>query len=536
VLDEGVTRHSRRRVLDALDLRAFAAEHWRVLLLGALVLVGAAARLVDIVNNPHGFFTDEASFGLNADLILHTLRDEHGGFLPFLFRSFGEYKLPAFIYAEVPFMAIFGRSEAAVRVTSAVLGSLTIATTYLMAKELFRRELPALAAAACLAILPWHVHYSRTGLGDIVTWPLFFTAATYLFLRAVRDPRFLIPAAIAYGLTFYTYRASWVVLPPLLLILASVYWDELWEHRERALAALLLFSVLLLPIARHLLLGPEDRASQAWIFNLQTDQGLPDLFWHFYRSYFSVSFLFQHGDNWAITRHYLPGQGELYWAQLPLILLGGAAMLWRFNRRHLIVFALLLLYPLSGALSDTSPISSRTILGSVTFALLTGYGVWALVALLSWLQPRRSGLIAGGVLATVFVAGAYSYTAYAEHYFSDYPRLSAGYWGWQDGPQQIIAHFLKVQDDYDQLIMDGDFNSPEIFFRFYAGDACRKCVIGGLDRYNPNKRQLFALRPENVDAAHYAYRVLDSLSYPDGSPSFLFIEVLNRRADSLTPP
>ncbi len=382
MLNEGSEALSWRRPLDAANLRALVAEHWPVLVLVAIVLIGAAARLIDVVSNPRGFFADEASFGLNADLILHTGRDEYGAFMPVLFKAFGEYKLPAFIYAEVPFMAVFGRSEEAVRFTSAVLGSLTIVTLYLMAKELFRHELPALAAAACLAILPWHVHYSRTGLGDIVTWPLFFTTATYLYFRAMRDSRFIMPAAIAYGLTFYTYRASWVALPPLLLLLAVSYREELWRQRRLAAYGLLAFGAVLLPLGGHLLFGSGDRASQAWIFNIERHQSLTSLFWHFYKSYFSTSFLFTHGDNGPITRHYLPGQGELYVAQLPFILIGVVGLLWRFNRRNLFVLAMLLVFPLSGAVSDSSPISSRTILGSITFALLTGYGIWFSIEML----------------------------------------------------------------------------------------------------------------------------------------------------------
>ncbi|MGE3983198.1 MAG: hypothetical protein AB7G38_03445, partial [Dehalococcoidia bacterium] len=108
------------------SVRSLAVSQWRVVVLGCFVVVAAAARMIDITGVPKGFFTDEASFGLNADLILHSARDEYGEFLPILFRSFGEYKLPVFIYAEVPFMAIFGRTEEAVRLTSAVLGTLTV--------------------------------------------------------------------------------------------------------------------------------------------------------------------------------------------------------------------------------------------------------------------------------------------------------------------------------------------------------------------------------------------------------------------------
>ncbi|HEX5368656.1 MAG TPA: glycosyltransferase family 39 protein, partial [Dehalococcoidia bacterium] len=518
--------------LDAL--KSVLATRWPLLAVGAIFCVAFAIRAIDVTTDPLGFFADEAAAGVDAHAILTTGRDQFGHTLPFFFQSLGDYKLPVFIYSELPFVGLLGLNELAVRLTVATLGSLTIVTTYLMAGELFsprdavthtnidrlRAAVPAFAAAVMLATMPWHIHYSRTGFGELVSLPLVFTLATWLFLRAIRRETSLIPAAIAFGVCFYTYRGGWVVLPPFLLVLLLVYERELGRSRRDALIALAVFGVLLLPLARHLLFGPADRASTAWIFNVPGDQSTTSLFWQHYRSYFSLSFLFQHGDNSFILRHYLPGQGELYWFQLPLILLALGRMAWHWDKRYVLLLALLVLYPLSGALSDQSPISSRTILGSVTFALLTGLGVATLVDLAAVSWPRASRVATIGALAIVAVVLSLSLGAYLQRYFDDYPALSAGYWGWQDGPQQIIGDFLAVQDDYDELILDGQFNAPEIFFPFYAGDQCVKCRVGGPELYIPNLHQLFALRAENPDLPNYSYIVLRTLRYPDGSPSF----------------
>ncbi len=253
------------------------------------------------------------------------------------------------------------------------------------------------------------------------------------------------------------------------------------------------------------------------------------MFWQFYRSYFTPSFLFQHGDNGLILRHYLPGHGELYWFQLPLILLALGRMAWRWDKHCALLLALLVLYPLSGALSDQSPISSRTILGSVTFALLTGLGIATLVELAAAVRPAAARATTVGVLAIVAVVFSLSLGAYLQRYFDDYPALSSGYWGWQDGPQEIIGRFLAVQDNYDQLIMDSEFNAPAIFFPFYAGDKCTKCLIGEPTLYKPQLRQLFALRVENQFLQKYNFVIRDTLRYPDGSPSFVLVEITGRK-------
>jgi 4-amino-4-deoxy-L-arabinose transferase-like glycosyltransferase len=159
------------------------------LAVGGLFFLALAVRLWDVTDNPRGFFTDEASLGVNAHLILTTGRDEHGEFLPVLFRSFDEYKLPFAVYFDLPFVAVFGRTELGVRASVAVLGALTVVSTYLLGRKLFRRELPAVAAAAFLAIMPWHIHYSRTGFGELISFPLILTLALWLFLREMGPRR-----------------------------------------------------------------------------------------------------------------------------------------------------------------------------------------------------------------------------------------------------------------------------------------------------------------------------------------------------------
>jgi hypothetical protein len=507
------------------ELRGLLLAQWPLVLLSGVVLAGFALRVVEITDNPRGFFADEASFGVNAHLILTTLKDEHGALLPTFFRSFGEYKLPLFVYAELPLIAVLGKTELAVRLTAAVIGSLTIVTTYLLGKELFRRELPALASATLLAIMPWHIHYSRTGLGDIISAPLLVTLSLYLFLRAVRRGSSMLPVAVAIGVTFYTYRATWVLMPPVLAVLCLMYYRELLRDRRDSLISAAVLLLILLPIARHLIFDPDDRATQAWIFNLDRDQSTLSLFWDFYTSYFTRAFLFENADNAAILRHYLPGHGVLYVAMAPLIVAGLVRMVRDWDRNYALLLALLLLFPLGGALSESSPISSRAILGTVAFALLMGAGLALIVDWASSFRFPYGGIASAAVLSAAVIIGAVSVASYAERYFSDYPRLSAGYWGWQDGPQDVIKRFLAMQDSYDELYLDGQFNAPHIFYDFYAGEECAKCRIGGPDRFDPAKRQLFALRTENPELPKYRYQVRETLRYPDGSPSFLLVEI-----------
>jgi hypothetical protein len=297
------------------------------------------------------------------------------------------------------------------------------------------------------------------------------------------------------------------------------------SHRRAWLIAGATLALMLAPIAIHLFLSDTgDRSSQASILTIDAREGTLHLFSQFYRSYFTDSFLFQHGDNTSILRHYLPGQGELYWWQLPVILVGVVALACRLNRRYVFVLTLLVVFPLGGALSDSSPISTRAILGAVAFSLLTGAGLGSIVDTLK-AQIRNQMLAVVAPLAFVAVIATAMFASYMSRYFSEYPAEAAGYWGWQDGAEQIIQHFQRVEGDYDELVMDGNFNAPGIFIRFYAGDHdCQKCVIGAYERYDPQKNQLFALRPETLSKSGLGYDVLDVLRYEDGTIAFEFVE------------
>src|SRR3989344_4133954 len=99
-------------------------------------------RAYKVTSVPPSLSWDEVSIGYNAYSILKTGRDEHGRFLPIdTFVGYGDYKPPLAIYLTVPFVAVFGLTELAVRLPSVIAGTLAILLTYFLARELFRDKL-----------------------------------------------------------------------------------------------------------------------------------------------------------------------------------------------------------------------------------------------------------------------------------------------------------------------------------------------------------------------------------------------------------
>lgn len=531
--DQPSPRQAHRALLYLKNSVLVARNYWALALLAAILVLAAVVRVYDSTDNPPGFFCDEAAYGYNAYSILHTAKDEYGETLPLFFRSFGEYKLPVYIYSQTPLIAILGLSELPVRLATAIYGVLTVAAVYLLVRILFREQGMALAAAAILAILPWHIHYSRTGFGEVIAVPFFLVLSLYLFILGTRRPLYWLATAVALVLTLYSYRSAWVTVPPLAAILIALYHREIAKHWRISLASLVILVVASIPILTQILLVESDRSREQSLFTLDVSVWEKiKTFFDYYRLHFTNSFLFE-GTAEGNIRHYLPHFGHLYTWQLPFIILGLLALLWKPSRPKLLVLALLLVYPLGAALSSTSPSGGRAIIGTLAFSIITAYGVMALLwALTRWQRPQSLkvaglGLAMIAVFATA-VAASWRFTSYLDAYHGTYSQIAADYWGWQWGARDIIQRFLQVEDEYDQLVMDGAFNAPDIFIRFYAPNDCSNCIIGDWDKYDPSKKQLFALRPENAWST-YGYDMKDTLYYPNGELAFVLVEITGRQ-------
>src|SRR4030042_1148859 len=92
------------------------------LILVVIILVAAIVRLWKVGIIPPGLFGDEVDTGYQAYSILKTGRDYFGNFLPVHFQSFGDWRVPLYIYLDRLFVAFLGLSELAVRLPSAILG------------------------------------------------------------------------------------------------------------------------------------------------------------------------------------------------------------------------------------------------------------------------------------------------------------------------------------------------------------------------------------------------------------------------------
>ncbi|MGK7954007.1 MAG: ArnT family glycosyltransferase [Crocosphaera sp.] len=379
--------------------------------LPVILLFALLFRVLFLGTIPNGFFPDEASNAYDAYSILHTLRDQYGEFLPWYFKSANDYREGLYIYLMVPFIKLFGLNPFAARITSAILGTLTVFIVYHLAKEIFDRKL-GLLSALFLAILPWHIHFSRITFRSILV-PCLFCLSLFLFFKSFKQPKWLVASSFLFAISIYTYNSARVFVPLFLLGLTIIYWEHLYKNRYYTLWGFITFSLLFIPQLIYQL-SPEGMA-RANTVGIETDFNkiITDYF-----SYFSPDFLFFESD--PSPRHKIRKMGGLYAFQIPLIFMG-LFFLFREKKPDKWMFSLwLLLYPIPAAL--ISPESAvRTLIVTPLFAIISGYGT---VKIINLFQGIWKQIITFFLVVVIFA----NLLIYCQRYRFEYPRWHTDLW------------------------------------------------------------------------------------------------------------
>jgi 4-amino-4-deoxy-L-arabinose transferase-like glycosyltransferase len=176
-----------------------------VVVIVALTVLAGFLRLHDLVTSPPGLHGDEAITGLEGRRIL-----AQGWIGPYSPLALGQPSGP--LYLTAASVRLFGDTILAVRLVPALLGTATIVALYLVLRR--NTDAPtALAGAGLLAIMGWHLHYSRIGF-PLAAWPLIVVIAAGVALEAVRgeEPGWWAAAGLHAGLGAYVYNAHPLVL------------------------------------------------------------------------------------------------------------------------------------------------------------------------------------------------------------------------------------------------------------------------------------------------------------------------------------
>ena len=266
-----------------------------------------------------------------------------------------------------------------------------------------------------------------------------------------------------------------------------------------------------------------------------SSKNLPGHFLPKYFLHYSDLFLFEKGDTdfptQFLRRHSISGLGLLYSYQKWLIIIGIGWLLYMVIKTKridlLFTLFLLLIFPIADSLTiDKAPYATRSYLGIIPLHLLIAFGMYGIYQTLIFLSIKQKKLSV--ILICLFLFISFSSTFILIKRFEVNPLTTSDFWGWQYGARDIVHYFEAHQSQYDQLIMAPEFNAPEIFFKFYAPNGCKKCIVGTPENsYDPRLNQLFAIPPVYfTNNPSTQFKTVEVIYYPNNTVAFYIGEIV----------
>jgi 4-amino-4-deoxy-L-arabinose transferase-like glycosyltransferase len=191
----------------------------RALLLVVLA-IGVVVRVAARQSVPNGFNNDEASLGYDAYSILKFGVDRHGVAYPAFLIGWGSGMNALAAYLAMPFIAVFGLTEGAVRAVNLLGGLVSLPVFYLLVHRAAGAR-TALWGVFLLALSPWHIMMSRWALESNLL-PSVFLLAVWLLVKGSERARFFLAASLCFALCLYAYGTAYFAVP-VFVFLASVY-------------------------------------------------------------------------------------------------------------------------------------------------------------------------------------------------------------------------------------------------------------------------------------------------------------------------
>ncbi|MCL4383966.1 hypothetical protein M1116_00770 [Patescibacteria group bacterium] len=424
-----------------------------LLLLAALAFT---VRFIDITKLPPSPNWDEVSLGYNAYSILKTGKDEWGNYFPTIFRAYGDFKLPVYIYFSLPFISLFGLNVISVRLLSVISGALLPIGVFLLTKVAFKnnKHLPFLSSLL-ITFLPWSIFLSRIALEANLFLTLFVFSLYFLFSKKVSF------SLILFSLCLFTYNNSRVILPFYLITLFYFRPIKLNLPFFVFIAAILLFLYQTFFAttgqSRYKLVSLIDQGTINRIE--QRRQSLPPLIGKVIHNKVTY-FIFYSAENYLkiIDPRYLFFSGSsnyqfnipnfplIYSLFIPFYAIG---LFFLFKNRSWLLYWYLV-SPLPSAITRDAPHTLRSSVFLVLATIITALGI-------SIIKNKLAFPLLFVILFFYLFSFASRYQAYAVNYS----------WSWQYGYEEAIQFIKNNGALFKNIYITKKYGEPHEFLLFY---------------------------------------------------------------------
>lgn len=456
-------------------------------LIGLLLIfvIGIFLRFYQLGQVPSSLYWDEVAILVDAKAIAAAGHDMYGNaWLQAIFPSYGDFKLPVYIWLASLSVKFFGVTEWAVRLPSALAGIATLIAGGLISWELFagqkrpeRRTLFFLTALV-VAVAPWSIMFSRTGFEGHVG-QLLLALSIWCALQARRHWGWAVASALLGSVATYTYFSIRFVWPVVFATAVLLFSRRKQQKIVLWVGATLLFPLLvywagLWPLFHSPLYAASNqfRLSTTSVFNmaewpvlsnqykLQAGNTILDkavyhpkvlMLRELARNYsdnLSLDFLFFTGD--PNLRHGTLRHGLFLWIFLAPFLYGWYSLFAKYNKQGLFLLIWWLIALLPASVPETTPHALRSLNALAPLSVVIGWGTWQLwqafwqARWVSWLK----WLAAGGALALVSLT-VFDFSSY---YFLAYPTKSAS--EWQENYKEIAQEAWDNRQEMDVVWVD----------------------------------------------------------------------------------
>ncbi len=455
------------------------------LILIIICLIAALPRFYQLGRSPAGLYIDEASQGYNAYSILMTGKDEFDKSWPIVFRAFNDFRTPLYTYLITPLIPFLGLTPLAVRLPSAVIGTLTPLLLFFFVRYLLksltstRSDMIALFSAFTLAVSPWHILFSRTAYETNLSLFLVLVGSLF-FYKGLKQTIYLLPSSVFLALAIIAYQAERILVPALLLFWIFNFRKVLFS-RDRLLITLSGFVaglIIALPtLTVSLTPGFLARASGlnifspnhppagyfpnlsspfSWLINNHLFLSIRE-FLSLYFSYFSPRNIFFLGDSGPRSSY--PELATFFVWQTPLFLWGSYRLLKSplLQLKPFVLF-LLLVSPLPAALTRDPFSTIRSLPLVVPYSIIIGL---ALSDIISRLNNPLAALIGK---TTLIILITYSFLKLHSSIIILNEHFRAKEWDY--GWSQLVGHLSTLNPNLP-IVVDNSRSEPYIELLFF---------------------------------------------------------------------